>query len=77
MAKLIDPVAISDTVGGGGELAYFVPKISGVNNMRPSAKPAAESPKPSNTKASSAPASKPRMPLQEALKRTNERFGML
>ncbi len=43
--------------------------------MRQNAKPAAASPKPSNTTASSAPASKPRMPLQEALKRTNERFG--
>ncbi len=43
--------------------------------MRPSAKPAAASAKPSNTSASAAPASKPRMPLQEALKRANERFG--
>ena len=43
--------------------------------MRPSAKPAAASAKPSNTSASASPASKPRMPLQEALKRTNERFS--
>lgn len=43
--------------------------------MRQNAKPSPATSKPSQAAASPVPGSKPRMPLQEALKRTNERFG--